>query len=283
MRVLVSGPHGFLGKHLVASLVQNGHTVVALSRSSIEEITSTSTLIRATAAEDVPRGIDELENIDAVVHCATLYRRQHRTSEISSLVESNLTLGITLAELATRQSARFVNISTFFQHEEGKPHNPISLYASLKDAMSDITEFYVRRQSLNAIDLYLYNNFGPGDDRDKVVPLIVRACKQGESLSLRSPDALINLMYVGDVVAAVNRAIESSILGRYSVASKNVVSIRTLVSMVEEAFGRTVEVKWTDPDGVPEPPIPSLYPSLPDWSPTWTLEQGLRELRDSLQ
>jgi nucleoside-diphosphate-sugar epimerase len=90
-------------------------------------------------------------------------------------------------------------------------------------------------------------------------------------------------MYVGDVVAAVNRAIEFSILGRYSVASKNVVSIRTLVSMVEEAFGRTVEVKWTDPDGVPEPPIPSLYPSLPDWSPTWTLEQGLRELRDSLQ
>lgn len=222
-------------------------------------------------------------SIDAIVHCATLYRRKHAASEITALVESNVTLGTQLVELATQHSARFVNISTFFQHEDGRPHNPISLYATLKDAMAEIVEFYVRRCSLNAIDLYLYNNFGPNDTRDKIVPLLVRACHLGESISLNSPRALINLLYVEDVVAAILSAIGSNEVGRYSVASSTPVSVGELVSMVEKVTNRQLDLTWSHPDGSIDPPIPSLYPSLPGWSPKWTIEQGLRELWTSIK
>jgi nucleoside-diphosphate-sugar epimerase len=278
----VSGPKGFLGHYLVARLIQEHHSVVTISRTSIEEHSLLGGSVHLASTEGLKLLSDAVGTLDAVVHCATQYRRQHVEFEIESLVKSNVLLGIQLAEVAALQTARFVNISTFFQHEGGKPHNPISLYASLKDAMSDITDFYVQRRGLNAVDLFLYNNFGPGDLRDKVVPLIVRACESGGSLSLKSPNALINLLYVKDVVSAIHLAIESDVQGRYSVANDNTVSIGALLSLVEDVFGRAVAVKWTEPDGVPEPPIPPLYPRFPGWRPTWTLEQGLRELRNSL-
>jgi nucleoside-diphosphate-sugar epimerase len=74
MRILVTGGSGFLGARLIPKLVDDGHAVFGLARS-----TSSSNRVRSLGATPVDGDLDDptelsLPAVDAVVHAAALFR-----------------------------------------------------------------------------------------------------------------------------------------------------------------------------------------------------------------
>ena len=291
-RALITGGSGYLGFKLHRSLLSSGWTVGLLLRegSSLEKFgqyQTESVYICDGSYESVDRAVGDFRPT-VVFHLASLFLASHKSSDISNLVESNVTLGTHLVQAcANNDVRRFINAGSSWQHYEGKTYDPVCLYAATKEAFQNILEFYVRAYPLAAISLQLPDTYGPGDWRTKIINLLINSLASGEHLSLSPGYQKLDFVYIDDIVSAFTRAAELSKLtdfeGRhckYSLSSNQFVSLRDLVAMIEQYCGRQLSVKFGAKEyrsrevmvpGVSEPP-------LPDWHPQVSLANGLQEV-----
>jgi dTDP-4-dehydrorhamnose 3,5-epimerase len=254
--VLLTGATSYLGVSLVDHLQRSGSTVTAVVRptSPIERFDgleraptvrvhdgTTSSLV--DIVEDVAPGV--------VVHLATLYRREHTVEDVEGLIVTNVLLGAQLLEAMRRSGhRRLVGAATYFQHYDTDGFRPLNLYAATKQAFEDVLAYYVDAHAFEAITLVLYDVYGPGDWRPKLMDAIRNAQQTGEPLALPERDVEMDLVYVADAVAAIARAVTmldaASVAGaeRYAVGSGRRCRLSELISLFEEVAGRPVPHEW---------------------------------------
>ena len=82
MRIAITGPTGFVGRHLARALVKAGHEVVLIARGNDRRDVSVRSLPRVTFApvgtDDVARLAAAFAGCDAVAHCAGINRELGR-------------------------------------------------------------------------------------------------------------------------------------------------------------------------------------------------------------
>lgn len=295
-RVLLTGATGFIGRHLVRRLLDEGVEVSALVRSADDDRLPPEVHaieVPATAGELTER----LASIDATVcvHLATCFLGHHEPADVPRLLDANIGFGTRLAEALMAMTPRptFVNVGTTWQYVGGAPYAPANLYAATKQAFADILRSYALR-GLPVVTLTLTDTYGPDDPRPKLVPSLIDAVRTGQELAMGSGSGPIDLVHVDDVVSAFLTVIadrsrpttEQTLpvaddgTSRWLVTSGEPVTVRTVVDLVGQAAGaplavrwgtqpsRSVDLRWTPAQGQP----------LPGWTPAVDLELGLRAL-----
>jgi nucleoside-diphosphate-sugar epimerase len=266
-RVLLTGGTGFVGKAVGPLLDRHGCQVWAPGRSDL-----------SAPVQDVVDRIQEF-GPSVVVHLAARFLATHRPADIPDLVRSNIELGTAMAEAASACGARLVWTSTAWQHVDGHEYEPVSLYAATKQAFADIVRFYESDRGLEAVDLTLFDTYGPLDPRGKVVAYLLAAAARGDSLPMSSGHQLIDLTYIDDVAAGIVQAALTSSPPRSAVLrSGDPISVRSLVSLVSEVTGVTLPVQWgARPDRPREMTTDwEVGDPLPGWVPGVSLPDGLR-------
>jgi nucleoside-diphosphate-sugar epimerase len=205
------------------------------------------------------------------------------------LVATNVGFGAQVAEaLARTTRVPLVNVATAWQHFEGRPSSPTSLYAATKQAFAEILEYYRQVEGLPVATVELFDTYGPGDTRPKIVNLLLDAARDGTALDMSPGEQLIDLLHVSDAVRALRLVGEEVVAGRasgetFAARSGHPVTLRELVALIADVTGRDVPVNfgarpyraremmtsWSSPG----PP--------PGWTPRVTLRDGLRELLTS--
>ena len=180
-RVLVTGATGFVGRSLVPALRDRGCTVATVGRTEA-----------GTPPSDVVAGIVDFAPT-AVVHLATRFIAVHAPADIPDLVRSNVEFGTLVAEGAAQAGARLVSTGTAWQHFEGHEYDPVSLYAATKQALAAIVDYYVAVQGLAACEVTIFDTYGPGDTRPKLVPSLMRAALDGRALQMSDGLSLIHI------------------------------------------------------------------------------------------
>ena len=215
---------------------------------------------------------------DAVIHLATHFLSMHEPDDIPALVRSNVEWGTVVAEAATVAGARLVNVGTAWQHFEGAAYDPVSLYAATKQALEVIIEYYETVRGLDAVTVTLFDTYGPGDQRPKLVPLLLGAAQTGVPIEMSDGEQLIDLTYVDDVATGLAHIATMANPPRDPVLrSEHPVSIRGLVSAFGSATGQQAPVMWgARPARSREMRSDWTYGRRPEgWQPTVGLEDGL--------
>lgn len=248
---LLTGATGYIGGKLAARLLADGwrvHAVVRPSSAGVltagveaHRLDGTTAGLIAVVADTAP---------DIVFHLASLYLADHRPDQVDDLVGSNVLFGAQLFEAMTAAGAKHVvNTGTASQHYGTSDYNPVSLYAATKQACADVLRYYHDARGLSAITLKIYDTYGAGDSRRKLVQLIADAAVSGERLDMSPGEQIIDLVHVDDVIEAFTVAADrllsadDTINEEYLLSGERV-SVRALVALVEKSLGRPIDARF---------------------------------------
>jgi nucleoside-diphosphate-sugar epimerase len=236
-RVLVTGALGFIGGELTRSLIEDGREITVLVRDGRQQqamsvYADISEVV--TLQEMIEHPKDRI--FDTIYHLATFYTYDNGTEDIPLLIESNIVLPTTLADIAARWKTEvcFVNISTFMQHFEDSDYMPTCLYAATKQSAEDILSFYSNNyENFSVANIVFPHIYGESDLRTKLLNVLINASRNGTSLNLGSGKQLLDLVHVSDAIVALKLA-ENLGRGRWSIGSDKYYSIREITEIISE-------------------------------------------------
>lgn len=258
--VLITGATGFVGAHLTKYLVDAGYIVHAIVR-PVSDISGLKALKQEQLRihiydsqhhfKEIFEEISEREKPRLVYHLASMVVGAPAVERIGELIQSNITFGVDLLEAMKAYGIRnLVNTGTSWQHYENALYNPVNLYAATKQAFQDIEVYYEQACGFKVINLHLFDNYGPGDKRKKLLNLLKDAGERGTVLQMTPGEQLIDLVYIDDLVRAFVLAGEYLLqqqydyCGTYAVSSGRPIALRNLVEVIQKIMSKEINIKW---------------------------------------
>lgn len=225
-RVAVTGADGFIGSHLVESLVAAGAEVTAFclynsngSRGWLDTVDEgVQSEFRASLGDirDARFVRESLGGHDVVFHLAALIAIPYSYQAPQSFVDTNITGTVNILETARGGDVgRIVQTSTSEVYgtpdtlpiTEKHPLNGQSPYSATKIAADKMCEAYYRSFQVPVVTLRPFNTYGPRQSARAVIPTILSQMLSGfAEIRLGSLAPRRDLTFVTDVVDGFLRA-----------------------------------------------------------------------------
>lgn len=277
---LVTGGTGFVGRELVSDLLADGWRVTVLhrTRSSSSEVARLRTIGASTLAFENSSDVTELVRTlapDVAFHLAAHQKSSHAAVDIREFIEANISLGTYLLEGLIDSGCTVVNAMSYFQFCEGAPA-PLSLYAATKNAYLEIARFYREKRGVDIRDVVLYDNYGAGDERDKLIPQLITAFVRDEPMLIGPLHQELNLLHVDDVVSGLRMAAHPGNPPMMTVRAAETCAVADIVRVLEDIVGR--DLRFTvNPLRQTSDLVTSSgdWPTPVDWQSRAALRSGL--------
>lgn len=294
-RSLVTGGAGFLGSHLVARLLSEGHEVIVadnLITGRRENIPQHPNVVFLELDVSLPFEVDG--DLDYVWHFASpaspvdFDRIPIQILKAGSL-GTHKTLGV-----AKSKGARFLLASTSEVYGDPKVHpqpetywgnvNPIGprgVYDEAKRFAEAFVMAYHRMHDVQTRIARIFNTYGPRMrlDDGRVVPSFVRSILEGRPITVFGQGLQTrSFCYVDDLIEGLFRLMESDQVEPVNLGSDEEHTILALLEQFREITGRSFEVEFRPlPPDDPQCRRPDLTRArqVLGWEPQTSLEKGL--------
>ncbi|MEY8414980.1 NAD-dependent 4,6-dehydratase LegB [Tissierella praeacuta] len=305
-KVLVTGSDGFIGSHLVESLLKQGHSVRAfvyynsfnswgwldaLPKEIINEIEIFAGDIRD------PNGVREsMKGIEEVYHLAALIAIPFSYHSPDSYVDTNIkgTLNVLQAarDLGTSRilvtsTSEVYGTAQYVPIDEKHPYQGQSPYSATKIGADRIAESFYRSFDMPITIVRPFNTYGPRQSARAIIPTIITQLLVGkEEIKLGSLIPTRDFNYVKDTVQGFIEIARSvnTIGEEINIATQQEISIGELAQELINQINPNAKIICEEERLRPEKSeVNRLLGSnekikrITNWKPNYTLEQGLSE------
>ncbi|MGY1827090.1 MULTISPECIES: NAD-dependent epimerase/dehydratase family protein [unclassified Blastococcus] len=272
----MTGAGGFVGRHLVARLEQDGWHVTGLTRRDVD-------LADPVAGAAAVRAADP-----DVVFALAAGRAKATPAERAATTAVNTSPWLVDA-LPDRCSA-VVRLGSSTEYAAA-PHplaedaalEPRGFFGATKAAGSLLLQAAAAERGIRAAVLRAFQVYGPGDHPTRLVPVVMTAARTGGTVALPAHVSRRDWVWVGDVVDACVRAAVDGDLAPgvvLNIGTGVQTATEELVATAERVTGRPIAIApgahpgrgWDTADWVCDP---SLARRLLGWAPTVDLADGL--------
>ena len=304
--ILVTGAEGFIGSHLVETLVAQGRRVRAMVLyNSFGSHGWLDTLGAATRAKielvmgDVrdPFSVREaMRGCDGVLHLAALIAIPYSYAAPSSYIDTNVTGTLNVVQAARDLGIKkVVHTSTsevygtaqFVPIPETHPLVGQSPYSASKIGADQIAYSYFCSFGTPVAIARPFNTYGPRQSMRAVIPtMILQALSGAGTLSLGSLHPTRDFNFVLDTVAGLIAILDDdkSIGETINIGSGHEISIGDTVKLISELTGKSLDVKLDQARLRPEnSEVERLccdnvkITKLLGWQPSYELKKGLSQ------
>jgi UDP-glucuronate 4-epimerase len=298
---LVTGCAGFVGSHLVDSVLARGDSVIGVDsftdyyerqtkEANVAEARESSTF-ELVEADLGTATLDHLfQGVDGVFHLAARPGvRESWGESFDVYVRDNVVASQRVFEAAARTGVRvvFASSSSVYgdaeQHPttEEAPFRPRSPYGVTKVAAEQLAAAYGRTLDLDAVALRLFTIFGPRQRPDMAVSRILTALLQGLPFRVfGSGTQSRDFTFIEDAVAAALVAMERAPHGAvYNVGGGSEISLSEVIALAEAlADARLDTLVEAEANGDVRRTAADTGRIRSDlgWSPTTSFEEGLQ-------
>lgn len=279
MNILVTGSSGFVGTHLCARLRKEHHNVFYLARPhSLMQVPGANGKTFFFANNNIGALLLFLSQnqIEGIIHLASLYLQAHQEKDIPDLIQSNVYLGTAILEAASKSGVKwFINTGTIWQNfnvpDCSGQYCPVNLYAATKQAFMDVAKFYAETTDIKICTLKLCDTYGPNDTRRKIYALFEENARSCELLKMSGGEQKMDILHIDDVVAGFIHLTDmlhrnEQLENEYVLTSGCQLTLRELASKYEEEHNVHLNIEWgARPYRVREVMTPYKGTVLPGW------------------
>ena len=305
-KVLVTGADGFIGSHLIESLLEKGYDVKAftfynsfntwgwldtLPKEKLDQIEVFSGDIRD------PNGVRQaMKGIDQVFHLAALIAIPFSYHSPDSYVDTNIkgTLNVLQAarDLGTEKimvtsTSEVYGTAQYVPIDEKHPYQGQSPYSATKIGADRLAESFYRSFNLPVAIVRPFNTFGPRQSARAVIPTIITQLLAGkEEIKLGSLTPTRDFNYVKDTAAGFIAIAESdkTIGHEINIATQQQISIGNLAQEIISQINPKAQIVCDEQRLRPEKSevnrllgANAKIKELTDWKQKYTFEQGIAE------
>lgn len=233
MRFLVTGSAGFIGYHLCARLLREGHAVTGYDaltpyydprlkqerhRRLAEFAAFTPVIAQLEDKEALDRAVDGAPP-DVVVHLAAQAGVRYSLEAPEDYGSSNVMGSLNVLELARRLKPRHLLLASSSSiygmlpgvpwHETDKADEPVSIYAATKKAMELMAHSYAHLFDIPTTAFRFFTVYGPWGRPDMALFRFFEAIAKDEPIQIYGEGRMArDFTYIDDLVEAVIRLID---------------------------------------------------------------------------
>jgi len=213
-----TGITGFIGRNLLPALLEKYEAIINHKRFSSK---NRYTLYTSKTKEDID-SFDSYKS-STLLHLATHYNPKPKNEdEIAEINEANYLFPKNIAS----SFEKVISISSYIQLLENEYQN---FYSETKTLFNEWCESKVD----DLVKIYLFDSFGAGDTRNKVVDAFIKSSIVSENIQIPETEIIINLTEVSEIVEGILDSIDLP-GGDYSIKSKNDISLENLAKKIVE-------------------------------------------------
>ncbi len=302
-RIVITGGAGFIGSHLCAFLVNQGHTVICFDNLITGQKSNIDTLLkqqnfsfikgdtRNISSDDHPFGnhIDQIYDLASPASVTYVVDHPITAATVNAFGAKNL------LDIAHKHHARFFFASSSEVYGDPKEHpqketywgnvNPIGVrsgYDEGKRFGETLTMAYHREYGLDARVARIFNTYGPHShpEDSRVVPRFVMQALAGKPLTVHGDGSQTrSFCYVSDLVDGLVRLMESKEVEPVNLGNSDEYTIIDLAKKIIEMTKSQSKISFVprpqDDPSVRQPDITLAQEKL-KWKPMMPLEEGLR-------
>ena len=299
-RVLVTGGAGFIGSHVVESLLDSGADVLVVDDFRLGKpahLGRPGTAGRVTVIEGDIRSAEDLRPVadfapDTVFHMAALHFIPYCNAHPQEALDVNiLGLDTVIRAVRTAPLRAFVFPSSGAIYgfgdqpwPETAPARPDEIYGISKWMGEQVMgRFHADRPGLRTVVARLFNTYGPRETNPHVLPEVMQALRAGKPIELGNLWPQRDLIYVTDTAGALVAAAQGDPgLEVFNVGTGTGTTIEDVMQTIGDITGHPVDVRQVpermrDGDGHPIS-NPQKLMQATGWKPEYDLEAGLRQL-----
>lgn len=312
--VLVTGGAGFIGAHLIEQLLtRTDYSVVSLDR--LDEAANLNRLSHCAQAyrerlqfvwHDLRAAINPAivpGGFRYIVHMAAASHVDRSVKDPVGFLFDNVIGTAHVFEYA-RTHAEPEKVLYFSTDEvfgpaadgvafdEHDPHTPNNPYAAAKAAAEALVPAYANTYGLPLVVSHCTNVYGPGQYREKFIPLVTAKIRRGETVQIHSRSGVPSSRYyvhVEDVCAAVltilarGGVVAGPMTGKYNISGEEELSNLEVARRIAEFLGKPLRYELVE--FVPNRPRHDMRYAVKcerlqalGWTPRVSFTQGLADL-----
>ncbi|MEQ8241282.1 MAG: NAD(P)-dependent oxidoreductase [Cyclobacteriaceae bacterium] len=237
--ILLTGATGFLGSHLLHSLVNNGHKVIILIRKSSNTV-RIDDIIHIIKVEYLEG--NELKEIflkykiSSIIHTATCYGR-NKESEYE-IFKTNVDFPLQLAHYASENK-----VATFFNTSSSLPAKINSYAQSKNNCEYWLDKYSSKMKVVHILPEYFY---GPNDAPSKFITMLIEKMKNNEAeINLSSCEQKRDFVYITDLISAyetiLNEQEKVNTTQKIEIGTGHSVQLKKIVMNIAQIMNYNIE------------------------------------------
>jgi UDP-glucuronate 4-epimerase len=308
MKILVTGGAGFIGSHLVESLLDTGHQVDALDdfndyydprlkRANLHSVQPRIGIHEADIRD--AHAIDRIVasgGYDSIIHLAARAGVRPSILQPRLYIDTNVIGTYNLLEAARRsQVPRFISASSSSVYgvlktvpfrEDMALTETISPYAATKLAAEQLCSNYSHLYGIRAVSLRFFTVYGPRQRPDLAIHKFTRFIHEGKPIDqFGDGSTRRDYTYIDDIIQGVMACLtyEGKLCDVFNLGESQTTTLTELIHAIEEALGKKAVI-----NEMPEQPgdVPLTYAdiskarALLSYNPTTKIKEGIPKFVD---
>lgn len=311
-RILVTGAAGFIGSHIVESLLDLGYIVLAADTIALQDAENLSFATKQNHFFYYQIDVTELESLEAIFvekvekiyHFASVVGVEKYLNLPQEVVRVNVLGTLNIVNLALKYQVSVVFASTSevygknpkvpWREDDDRVLGGTTLerwtYSTSKATAEHLLLASLKTSGLNWVIVRYFNIYGPRQNANFVVSGNMKNYVLKRPLICHNNGSQTRCYtYISDAVAATIKLAESGKKGIYNVGSDVETSINELLALINKVSDYNLEIKQVETAetlGAGFEDIPRRVPNIDkvkkeiDWKPKVQLEEGLMKTFD---